>query len=307
MKRFTKEIKIALVAIVGLVLLFFGMNYLKGVSIFSSDNTYFIKFTNISGLAPACPIMMEGYKVGTVKEIQFNYDKPGEVIAKVSINSNLKIPEGTTAEISSDLLGNVQVDLLLSEVNDGILQPGAFIQGSLNAGTMGKVKEMIPQIESMIPKLDSILASINYILADPALPNTLHNAEAVTGDLTKTTTQLNGLMAELNKDVPGLIGKADGVLSQAGTAMGNATTLTDNLSKLDLESTLTELNSTLNNLKTFSEALNDQNGSLGKLLNDKSLYDNLSQTIAHADSLVVNLKENPKRYVHFSVFGKKSK
>ena len=211
------------------------------------------------------------------------------------------------AEISSDLLGNVQVDLVLGDEGDGFVQPLDTLNGNLNAGAMGKVKEMIPVIEKMLPKVDSILLSVNSLMADPALPSTLHHAEQVTYDLTTTTNQINTLMAGLNKEVPGLVGKTGGVLDQAAQAMGNAVTVTDNISKLDLEKTVNELSQTLNNLKAFTNELNQGNGSLGLLMRDRSFYDNLNSTMAHADSLLINFKEHPKRYVHFSVFGKKDK
>ena len=307
MKGFTKEIRIALVAVIAIVILFFGLNFLKGVSLFSSDTLYYIKFDKINGLSSSCPIMADGYKVGTVKSINFNYNKRGEIIAEVGINKDLKVPLGTLAEISSDLLGNVQVDLVLGDEGDGFVQPLDTINGNLNAGAMGKLKEMIPVIEKMLPKVDSILLSVNSLMADPALPSTLHHAEQVTYDLTNTTNQINTLMAGLNKEVPGLVGKTDGVLDQAAQAMGNAVTVTDNISKLDLEKTVNELSQTLNNLKAFTNELNQGNGSLGLLMRDRSFYDNLNSTMAHADSLLINFKEHPKRYVHFSVFGKKDK
>ena len=307
MKGFTKEIRIAIVAIFGIAVLFFGLNFLKGVSLFSSDTLYYMKFNKISGLSSSCPIMADGYKVGTVKSVNFDFNHRGVIVAEVGINKNLKLPEGTLAEISSDLLGNVQVDLLLGDEGRGILQPLDTINGSLNAGAMGKVKEMVPVIEKMLPKLDSILVNVNSLMADPALPNTLHHAEQITYDLTTTTNQINTLMAGLSKEVPGLVGKADGVLDQASQAMGNTVTLTDNISKLDLEKTLNELNATLGQLKTFTTELNQGNGSLGLLMRDRAFYDNLNSAMAHADSLLINFRNHPKRYVHFSVFGKKDK
>lgn len=307
MKGFTREIKIAIVAIFGLAILFFGLNFLKGVSFFSSEDTYYIKFNKINGLSASSPIMVDGFKVGIVKSINFDFNKRGEIIAEVGINKKLKVPEGTTAEISSDLLGNVQVDLILGEEKDGLIQPLGTIDGLVNAGVMGKAKDMVPTIEGMLPKLDSILASVNYILADPALPNTIHHAEQVTHDLTTSTREINTLMSGLNKEVPGLMAKADGVLGKADVAMDNTVQLTGNLSKIDLETTLSELSQTLSNLKSFTSDLKDDKGSLGKLLHDRTLYDNINATMAHADSLLVNLREHPKRYVHFSVFGKKDK
>ena len=283
------------------------MNFLKGVNLFSSDNTYYISFNNISGLTGSSPIMADGYQVGTVKSISYDFNKRGQIMAEVGIDKKLRVPRGTTAEISSDLLGNVRVDLLLGEEKNGILEPLSTINGMLNSGALGKVKDMIPQIEQMLPKVDSILASVNTLLADPAIGSTLKNAEYVSKGLTTTTGELNALMVGLNKAVPGLMTKADGVLDNAKSTMGNAARVTDNLSKLDLEGTLAELSATLENLKTFTTRLNENDGSLSLLMNDKSLYQNLNSTIAHADSLMVNLRENPKRYVHFSVFGKKAK
>ena len=190
MKVFTKEIRIAIVAIVGIVLLFFGMNYLKGVRLLGDGNNYYINFTNIDGLSESNPVKANGFKVGTVTAIKYDYDNHGKIVVEVDIDKRFKIPAGTVAEISSDLLGNVQVDLLLGEGEDGFMQPLDTINGSLNAGAMGKVKEMIPVVEKMLPKVDSILMSVNSLMADPALPNTLHHAEQVTHDLTNTTNQI---------------------------------------------------------------------------------------------------------------------
>lgn len=311
MKGFTKEIKIALVAIVGIVLLFFGMNFLKGVSLLSTGNKYFITFNDINGLSGSSPIKANGYKVGSVTSINYDYDNSEQIVVEVDIDEQFKVPVGTIAEISSDLLGNVQIDLVMGDKSQGFIQPEGTIEGRINGGALAQVKEMVPQVEKLLPKIDSILTSVNYIVADPALPSALHHAEQVTYDLTNTTKQINTLMADVNKNIPGLMGKAGGVLDNANVAMGSVVSVTDNLSgkisQLDLESTLNELHSTLANLKTFSEALNNNKGSLGLLMNDRAMYDNLNATMAHADSLLVNLREHPKRYVHFSVFGKKDK
>ncbi len=307
MKFFTKEVRIALVAIVGLVLLFFGMNFLKGVNLFSSDNTYYVSFDNISGLSGSSPIMANGFKVGTVKSIHYDYNKMDEIIAVVGIDKDLQLPKGTEAEISSDLLGNVQLDLVLGPETGEYLKENDSFKGRVNSGALGQLKEMVPNIKVMIPKIDSILMSVNHLLADPALGETLHNAEFVTRRLTTTTGEINQLLIGLNKSVPGMLKKTDGVLSQANATMTNTTEMTEKLKQLDIETTLNELTSTLNNLKQLTTKLNDDKGTLAKMLNDDSMYNNLNATLAHADSLLVNLREHPKRYVHFSVFGKKDK
>ncbi len=295
-----KEIKIALVAIVGVLVLFFGMKFLKGVQLFSNDHVYYVTFSDISGLAASSPIYANGFKVGTVKSIEYDYSKPGAIVATVGLDKKLQVPNGSRAEIESDLLGNVKLNLLLGDPSAGMIPVGGKISGSIYAGALGKAAEMIPQIEKMLPKLDSILANLNTLTADPAIAKSLHNVEHITNDLTTTTTQLNTLMASLNKEVPGMITRANNVLDQSGQ-------LASNLSAVNVEETMEKVSETLENLRRFTDKLNANDGSLGLLLNDKKLYQNLNSTIAHADSLLINLREHPKRYVHFSVFGKKDK
>ena len=300
MNSMAKEIKIALVAIVGILVLFFGMKFLKGVQLFSNDHVYYVTFSDISGLAASSPIYANGFKVGTVKSIEYDYSKPGAIVATVGLDKKLQVPNGSRAEIESDLLGNVKLNLLLGDPSAGMIPVGGKISGSIYAGALGKAAEMIPQIEKILPKLDSILANLNTLTADPAIAKSLHNVEHITNDLTTTTTQLNTLMASLNKEVPGMITRANNVLDQSGQ-------LASNLSAVNVEETMEKVSETLENLRRFTDKLNANDGSLGLLLNDKKLYQNLNSTIAHADSLLINLREHPKRYVHFSVFGKKDK
>lgn len=300
MKFFTKEVRIALVAIVGVIIVFFGMNFLKGLSLFSDDNTYFIAFKDVTGLSESSPIYADGFKVGVVKGVSYDYDHNNEIDVEININKNMRIPKGSRAEIVSDMLGNVKVNILLVRGCNEYLNPGDLIPGEISAGTMGKVADMVPAVEKMLPKLDSIMASLNMLLADPAIAQSLHNIKNITGNLTTTTSQLNMFMVELNKNVPHLINKADGVLE-------NTNRFTANLAAVDVAGTMLQVNQTLENVKTLTNRLNSNNGTLGLLMNDASLYNNLNATMRSADSLVVNIKEHPKRYVHFSLFGKKDK
>ena len=298
--KLTKEIKIALVAIVGILILYFGINFLKGMNLFSTNNTYFITFDDIQGLGASTPIYADGYKVGTVDGLEYDYKENGPIKVKVDIIKDLRIPQGSKAEIVKDLMGNLQVNLLLANNPRERVEPGGIIPGAVNGGMMDKAANLIPVVEKMLPKLDSILTSVNVLLADPALAASLHNVETITSNLTVSTRELNTLMAGLNKQVPGMIGKANGVLD-------NTNRLTANLASLDVQGTLNKVNQTLESAHQFTEKLNSNQGSLGLLMNDTKLYDNLTSTMGHADSLVIDLKAHPKRYVHFSVFGRKDK
>lgn len=298
--KLTKEIKIALVAIVGILVMYFGINFLKGMNLFSTNNAYYMTFDDIQGLGASTPIYADGYKVGTVDGLEYDYKENGPIKVKVDIIKDLRIPQGSKAEIVKDLMGNLQVNLLLANNPRERVEPGGIIPGAVNGGMMDKAASLVPVVEKMLPKLDSILTSVNALLADPALAASLHNVETITSNLTVSTRELNTLMAGLNKQVPGMVRKANGVLD-------NTNRLTANLASLDVQGTLNRVNQTLESAHQFTEKLNSNQGSLGLLMNDTKLYDNLTSTMGHADSLVIDLKAHPKRYVHFSVFGRKDK
>lgn len=300
MKFFSKEVKIALVAICGLVILFFGMNFLKGLNLFSSANKYYISFKDISGLSSSSPIYADGYQVGVVKAIKYDYNKAGDIIVETDINEQLRIPKGSSAEIISDMLGNVKINLLLATNPRERVTPGDTIQGGINDGALGKMKNMIPTVAEILPKIDTIVTNLNILLANPAINHSLQNVETVTGNLTVTTRRLNSLLAILESSVPGMVSRTDSVLD-------NANAFAKNINQIDVAGTMARVDETLADVKKFTEQLNNNQGTLGLLMRDPSLYNNLNSTMRSADSLLIDLKAHPKRYVHFSLFGRKDK
>lgn len=298
--RFTKEIKIALVGVVGIVVCYFGLNFLKGLPIFSTDTIYYITFDDVKGMGVSTPIYADGYQVGVVKGLSYDFRQGGPVKVAASINKDLRIPLGSTAEIDKDLMGNIQINLLLANNPRQRVEVGGSIPGGINAGALGKVQDMIPAIQKMLPKLDSIMTNINLLLANPAIAQSLANIQTVSSNLTVSTRELNTLMASLNRQVPGMMAKADNVLD-------NTERLTGNLAAIDVQATVDSVNQTLASVNAFTAKLNSDKGTLGLLLNDPSLYHNLNGTISSADSLLIDLKQHPKRYVHFSLFGRKDK
>lgn len=300
-----KEIRIALVAIVGIIVLFFGLNFLKGMSMLSTDDAYYIKFKDVSGLSASNPIYADGYQVGVVRGIDYDYEHSGNVLVRFTVDNDLRIPKGSSAEIVTDLMGNVKMNLLLANNPRERVNPGDTIVGAINAGMMGAIEQVLPKVAALVPKLDSILTSVNNLLADPALAASLHNVQTISTDLTVSTRQLNTLLASVNSRVPGMMTKADYALDKAGSTMNNADRLTANLAALDIQGIMAKVDQTMTNVQSITQKLNNKEGSLGLLMNDPALYNNLNATMISADSLLTNLKAHPKRYVHFSLFGKK--
>ena len=298
--KFTKEIKIALVSILGIVVLFFGLQFLKGLSVFSSDNAMYVAFSDATGLAVSSPVYANGYRVGVVKSLDYDYDPHGKIVAEIGLNKEMRVPVGSHAELASDLLGNIKINLVLSDDPIHMIGVGDTISGDMEQGIMSKVGEMMPVIMDIAPKLDSIMSSLNLLLSDPALRNTLHNVEGMTDNLNATSKELKTLSASLNREVPTMMHKANGVLD-------NTQQLTHNLSQIDVAAMNAKVNQTLANVEQMTQRLNSNEGTLGLLMRDATLYNNLTATTASADSLLTDLKAHPKRYVHFSIFGKKDK
>ncbi len=268
-----KEVKIGLAGIGALLILFFGINYLKGVNMLKSESYYYVEFADINGLANSSPVFANGLKVGLVRDIQYNYQKPGHVVVGIDMDEKMRIPKGSYAELVTEMLGTVKINLILNFENTSYHAAGDTIQGIANPGIMGVAeKELMPKVEQMMPKLDSILSSLNQLLADPALKNTIHNAEKLTASLNATSNQLHTLMA---KDVPALT-------SNITTITEDLKQISGNLKDIDYASTFSKVDSTLQNVRLLTDKLNRKDNSLGLLLNDSSLYNNLNATAGNA-------------------------
>ena len=297
MKFFTKEVRIGIAAIIALCVLIYGINYLKGIHLFKPTSYFYVKFQNINGLTKSSPVYADGFRVGIVRELYYDYDRPGNVVAEIDVEPDLRIPKGSSAELAAEMLGGVRMNLLLANNPRERYQTGDTIPGGLNSGMMGEVGQLVPQLKQMLPKLDSIMASLNTLLADPAIPATLHNIEHLTANLSATSGQLHTLMTN---DIPQLTGKLN-------TIGDNFVTISGNLKEIDYAAAMQKVDSTLANVKMITDKLGRKDNTIGLLLNDPSLYNNLNATTANAASLLEDLRLHPKRYVHFSLFGKKDK
>lgn len=292
-----KEVKIGIIGIAALAMLIFGINYLKGVRMFHASTYYYVEYTDINGLAISSPVFASGYKIGLVRDIQYNHANPGHVVVEVELDNDMQIPKGSTGELVTEMLGTVKMNLKLNLQNKEYCQPGDTLPGIVNNGLMGVAEGIMPKVEQLMPKMDSILHSLNQLLANPALSATLENAEKVTANLDVTTRQLNKMM---QNDLPQLTGRMI-------TLADNFTAISENLKGIDYAETFQKIDATLKNVQLLSDKLNSKDNTVGLLLNDPTLYNNLSATTANAASLLEDLQAHPKRYVHFSLFGRKDK
>ena len=297
MKYITKEVRIGIAGIIALCILVYGINYLKGINMFKPSSYFYVKFQNVNGLAKSSPVFADGVRVGIVRDIYYDYNQAENVIVEVELDTELRIPKGSSAELVSELMGGVRMNILLANNPREKYAVGDTIPGKLNNGMMESVAALMPQIEQMLPKLDSIMISINNILNNQSIPATLHSVEKTAANLEVASGQLKVLMG---RDIPQLTGKLN-------TIGDNFITISGNLKEIDYAATFKEIEQTLANVKMVTEKLNSKDNTVGLLLNDPQLYNNLNATTANAASLLEDLKEHPKRYVHFSLFGKKDK
>ena len=290
-----KEVKIGITGVIALVVLFLGINFLKGKNLFSSTSTYYIQFSNAKGLSKSSNVYADGYNVGVVSNIIYDFDHPGTVLVEISTNKDLRIPKGSSAKLDEAVLGGCTLNMLLATNLTDAYHPGDTIPGSDAQGMMAKAASMMPQVEQVIARVDTLIATLNKLTSDPNLPLIIQNAEQITENLNKSSQELNRLLAN---DVPQLAS----TFNKVGQ---NAITLTDNLNSWDLRATMDSVNMTISSVHQMMNQIQSPQGTLGLLMRDPALYNNLNHTVQSADSLVTDLKANPTRYVHFSVFGKK--
>jgi len=293
MKTKSKEIKIAVATIISALLLYFGINYLKGVNLMKPANYYYTDFKDVTGVTVSTPVMLDGFKIGLVNDMEYNYGKPGNITVELSLDKKLRIPKGSYTTMELSLLGEASVVLHLNKESRDMLNIGDTINGKKTVGMMDNIAvNVMPQLEVLLPRIDTILTGLQAILANPAIHQSLSQINMTTANLETASRQLAVLM---NKDIPTITGNLV-------TASNDFTQVSSNLKGIDLQSTMSSMDQSVKNMESFSKNLNNPGGTLGLLMNDRLLYDNLSNTANNADSLMIDLKKNPKRYVHFSIW-----
>lgn len=293
-KIFRKEVILGLIVIFAIAVLVIGIDFLKGVNVFKASNYYVAKYDNVAGLAVSAPVTINGYKVGQVRDITFNYNEPGKVCVEISLDKDLKLPVGTKAILATDLLGTASIQISLSKGSGKFYEVGDSIPAVVDPGLMGSVStNIMPAVESIFPKIDTLLTNLNAIAGDPALVTSIKRLDEISGNLAMATADL----AALTRQLKPVTNDVKAITSNINTITTDLTAFSGKVSELPIDSIAGRLNATVDNLRLLTEQLNNPESSLGKLTRDPQLYNNLNSTVANLDSLLIDLKRNPKRYI----------
>ena len=293
-KIFRKEAIIGLLVIIALAILFFGINYLKGVNIFKAANYYYASYNKVDGLAVSAPVTLNGYKVGVMRAVDYDYEHPGNLTVELSVDKSLKLPVGTRADITSDFLGTASVTLVLGDYSQGLYQVGDTIPGQVVAGLMGSLSDgLMPSVSAVMTKVDTLLTSLNTIAANPSLSSALNRFDDVTLQLNASLTSLKGVMAQLGP----VVGDVKSITENVDTITSDITHLSGSLREMPIDSLVNDLQATIANLHALTDQLNNPDSSIGKLTHDPALYDNINAAVSSLDSLFIDIKKNPKRYI----------
>ena len=285
MQNSRKLLTIGISVIVAMCLLVFGIDYLKGINVFRPSNYYFATFTNVTGLSVSAPVTANGFKVGQVREIGYVYDDPGHVKVELGLGG-------------ADLLGTATIQLQMPLSTD-YLPVGSDIEARNSGGLMESVgNDLLPSITAIMPKIDSLLCVVTDLAADPALRASIQRLDRITANLETMTTHV----AAATKPLPTVVGNAKEVTDHLAAMSAHLDTLTESLNRMPLNETMANVQAISSSLKNLTTELQSSDSSLGLLLHDPALYNNLNATVSSLDSLFIDIKAHPKRYLKFSVF-----
>ena len=293
-KLISKEFIIGISVIAAILVLVFGIDYLKGINLFSPANFYYAEYENVQGLETAAPVTINGYKVGQVREIQFDYANPGKVRVLLALNKDLKLPVDSKAELASTLLSGAYVNIRMGS-SKKMLEKGSNVPTMVVPDMMASISnDVMPAVNSILPKIDSLLYNLNTLVADPALLASIQRLDGITGNVYAAT---DGLKTTLKSDIPIIMRNTRGITHGLDSVVTNLGMLSYQLKELPLSTTVDNVNQITANLTKFSDQLNNQKSTLGMLMNDPELYNRVNSVAASVDSLIVDIKRNPKRYI----------
>ncbi|MEJ5995844.1 MlaD family protein [Pedobacter sp. Du54] len=313
--KIKNETKVGVLAAFAIALLIIGYNFLKGNAIFSSETVLYARYTHVDGLGVSKPVLINGFQIGRVDQLTLQPN--GTIIATLKIKGKYDIPKNTIARLeSTDLLGGKAIVMELGNDRNYAVD-GDTLNANVEKGLMETVQPVQKKAEQIIAKMDSILTSVNSILN----PNFQKNVDksftsiaSTLGALEATSKKVDALVGSESSKLSGILSNVEAITvnfknngAKIDAILTNLNSVTDKAAALNFKATVDNANKAIADLQGMVSNLKAGKGSLGKLLNDEEMYKNLTDASKNLDNLMIDLKANPKRYVHFSVFGGKNK
>nr|WP_314687328.1 MlaD family protein [uncultured Porphyromonas sp.] len=291
--KIKKEVQIGLLAIIALVICYVGINFLKGIEVFKKSTTYYAHFENLSSVTVATPVIASGFKVGTVRDVQFDYTRGYGATVELALDPHVRVTRNSQIKIKTNPLSGAELVLSLASTSGDLLSEGDTIASISPSGDLLSVasEQILPAVNNMMPTITSTLERLNALLHDKALDSMLLS-------LNTSAQHLRTMMEGLSRAT----GALSPTLANVQGMTSHLNTFTQQLTRVQLDSIVLSLQRTTDQLQQVSAQLRSRDNTAGLLLNDPSLYNRLDSLVGSADKLMRDLKENPKRYVHFSVF-----
>lgn len=295
-KRLTRQtVKIGFFTLLAIVILYLGITYLKGLSISARSKTYYVAMNDVTGINVATRVFVNGYKVGSVRKMEYDYRNNGETILTLTLDPDIKLPQGTQVQVAQTLFSGALVNLVLPEVETGVyLNAKDTIPMSTrrSAKSLEQLQsEFVPRLSTTLSRMDSVLLQANAILSNP-------NIEPTLADVRQSAQHINASSAQLQqslRSLPTIMGRID-------HTSANVESFASRLDSLQLQETVANLESTSRELKSFTQRLNQSDGTVGRLLNEDGLYNRIDSVTTSLDALIQDIKAHPKKYVKLSLF-----
>ena len=304
--KFKKEAKIAV--IVTLIILFFlwGYNFLKGRNLFSAYNYYHASFEKIDGLQKSSVVTINGFVVGVVSDIQFASERLDSLVVEIGVKKGFGIPDNSMMMIASDLLGTKSIVLLLGD-SKTMMKDGDFLCGSMAPDLVGTITDKLMPIADnagqMMASIDSLLQMLQQTFDD----NTQKNIQSIVANVEQLVAVERKKISAILANFESISGNLKRNNEDISNLIANLNAFSETLAASDVKNTVDNANRSLTQLNTILSDVNEGQGTLGKIVKDDSAYIYLQRSLNDLDKLLIDLRENPKKYVHFSLFGGKSK
>lgn len=313
-----KEFKIGVLVLVCIALLYFGINFLKGINIFQKNESYYAVYTDVDMLAPSYPVIYNGLKVGLVKDVFIDENNSDRIIVEFIVrNRDLELPKGTVAKIQSPgLLGTKYINLILGKSNS-ICTPGDTLDSDVEIDLQAQLQPMKTKAEELVKSIDEVITNLNKIFADEGadgIPQMFTSISATLDNLESSSKSLNGMIVENRPQLKSMMTSADSLMFTLNSnsdyltsIIRNFEAISDSIAKVNVKETMAQVESALGHFSGILDEIENGDGSMAKLLNSDEMHRELVETNQELQLLLDDMRENPGRYVQVSVFGKRQR